>query len=745
VSEKVANVEAIVARQRADLIAYLTRVKNLCAPTQDLVFMHSEAGVGSGLEAASSDRLAAMARNGQVDGLAELLANLPTAQQQAAVATLARWSGSFALAPERQNALTVLLAAAAAVEELDAARTAQVAGAVLAAPGELPPGALGDTVRLAARCRAGQRLQLVAGLKARNDVVGDAAARAALIANFPSFEDANDLYGVAAAMAIGNRDEAATLEILDLPEADQEKLLKLAEPTVIGWIEAAKNKAENPPEGEEPGDTSSVNNWLLPALTALEGSKAVLLCFVAWLLKAGNAASDQAVEERLDRLQPVTDPQLSALMLERMRVRPLAVRAAWLEAIDPAAIDHLAAAHLDAAARQLWVERTTGDYDADDFAEALEGVSTLARPLAPEQREFPNLDAEIASSTEAPMQDDASAEARLRLSAAAAEFVDHELADTTKTADRFILSTKGAMEVLSPGQLDQLAQTRAAAREFLADWLEDASAPALQALREAATQSPENQLDATKAEALLRATGRVAELADERVETPLTPEAIGILSRDYGDGADRAVEAWLSYFADDGELWSVLGPSWERSLSPDLRQAFAKDVKGLSKEKRQNLAEAAIDRSLSEHPPPPDNWEAVALRELGGGWIVRALGARRPEDGDLERWRKLLEIARQRTLGPRAKPLVAPNLLRPLIEIGTDDAVELALDNLGLTGRQSAEQMLKEVKLGAPQQAMAEEKLKDLGWRKSGLSGFFQALTGGGDGAAASDEGDEDD
>src|SRR6478735_10878473 len=172
--EKEANVDAIIARQRADLIAYLTRVKNLRAPTQDLVFMHSEAGVGSGLEAASSDRLATMAKNGQVDGLADLLANLPPAQQQAAVATLARWSGSFSLAPERQNALIVLLAAAAAVEELDAARTAQVAGAVLAAPGELPPGALGDTVRLAARCRAGQRRQLVAGLKARTDVVEDA-------------------------------------------------------------------------------------------------------------------------------------------------------------------------------------------------------------------------------------------------------------------------------------------------------------------------------------------------------------------------------------------------------------------------------------------------------------------------------------------------------------------------------------------------------------------------------------------
>lgn len=38
---------------------------------------------------------------------------------------------------------------------------------------------------------------------------------------------------------------------------------------------------------------------------------------------------------------------------------------------------------------------------------------------------------------------------------------------------------------------------------------------------------------------------------------------------------------------------------------------------------------------------------------------------------------------------------------------------------------------MKEVELSVAQQVMAEEKLKDLGWRKSGLSGFFRALTGG--------------
>lgn len=333
------------------------------------------------------------------------------------------------------------------------------------------------------------------------------------------------------------------------------------------------------------------------------------------------------------------------------------------------------------------------------------------------------------------------AEDRLAVSSAAEEFVEQELADITRCADRFIASVAGAMAPLTPGALDQLPGLRSASRRLQEDWLGDASPSALSALSAAALQDDSAPLDATKAEALLRARGRAADLAEEEPEPPIAPEAIGSLARDYGDDADGAVEAWLIYFAGEGQLWSVLGPSWGRALSPCMRKAFAEYVKGISKEEHQSLAEAAIDRSLSEGPPPADSWEAIAFRGLSGGWLVRALGSRRPSDGDLERWRALLEIARQRTLGPRAKPLVASELLRPLIEGGTDEAVELALDNLGLTGRRAAEEMLKEVQLGAAQQAMAEKKLKDMGWRKNVLSGIFHALTGGEDDG---DDGEEE-
>lgn len=725
------GIEAIIAQQRADLVGYLARVKGLKAPTRDLVFMHSEAGVASGLEAATSERLAVMARNGQTEGLSELLASLPSDQQVAAVENLARWAGTFALQPERENAIPVLLAATAAVPELPPDATALVAQALLSAPGEPPPGALRDIVVLAERCRGDQRRRLIAKLSSRRDLTDDGSARAALISGFPALENADQLYGVAAAMAIGHRDEDSLRRLVELEDGAQERLLRLADPTISGWLREAREKAENPPEGEEPGTTEAVNDWLVFAFTVTEGSRPAQTRIAAWLLHAGNSAADLEIEGRLQPLAPISDPDLLRLVLERMRWQAAERRGAWLEAVDAAAIDTDAAEGIDAGAAQLWSERIAPEADTEVQAPLLERLGELAQALPSEERSFPQLEAVIDGTCEAAMDSEPVAEERLAISKATEEFVEQELADTTRAADRFIASAAAAMGPLPPGELGQFPTLRSAASQLQADWLKDASSAALEQLRAAARQDDSAPLDATKAEALMRSTGRLAELTEEEAEPPLRGEAIGILARDFGEEADGVVEAWLEYFAAEEEIWAVLGPSWRRALSPGVRQAFSDVAKALSKEEGQHLVESAIEASLTEGAPPADNWEAVALREVNGGWLVRALAARQPEDGDLERWRVLLEIARQRTLSSRAKPLVASELLQPLIELGSDAAVELALDNLGLTGRRSAEEMLGEVRLNENQQAMAQERVKNLGWRKGVLSGIFQAFTGG--------------
>ena len=721
------GIDAIVAQQRLDLVAYLTRVRNLPPPTRDLVFMHSEAGVASGLEAASSDRLAAMARNGQTEGLSELFGKLPASQQEAAVATLARWSGIFALAPERKNAVTVLLAAVSAVGELSAETTALVSGAVLSSPGDLPASALGDMVRLARRSRPLQRRQLVAKLKERDDIIKDSSARAALIGSFPEFDNADNLYGRAMAMAIGQIDKDATKELLTLPETEQSRLLELADPTVQGWIQAAREKANNPPEGEEPGTTASVNGWLLPALQTLEGSASAVTKFAIWLLRAGNPESNTEVQNRLNLLAPVNHAELLRLMLQRMQTLPRADRETWIEAVDASAIDADGVTALDSAAKQVWSERIAAEANPTDFDKILRSLADLAKELPLGKRNFPEVDAAIEEASQAPMQDDAAAQERLLISTAAKEFVNHELADATSCADRFVANAASAMPGLPVGALDQLPEVRFAVRQLLDGWLAAASPAALQSLRGAATQEPKVQLDATKAEALLRASGRLRELGEE-VSSPVEAVAIGELGRDAGEGADGALQAWLAYFDDDG-LWNVLAPLWETPISPAVRQDFETAAKQLPKPQHQELAEAAFDQTLSASAPPAANWEAIALRELSGTWVVKALSDRKPGD-DLERWRVLLEIARQRVLAGKAKAMAAEELLKPLATLGVDPALDLALDNLELAEKGSVEEMLEGLELTPHQARLVEDKIKQLGWKKSGISKFLRSLIG---------------
>ncbi len=430
-------------------------------------------------------------------------------------------------------------------------------------------------VRLARRCRPPQRRQLVTKLKERNDVVKDPSARAALVASFPEFSNADNLYGVAMAMAIGQIDREATKELLTLPESEQAKLLKLAEPTVQSWIDTAKEKADNPPEGEEPENTASVNAWLLPALQVLEDSAVAVTRLAVWLLRAGNPQSDTEVQSRLNLLAPVRDPELLRLILQRMRTVPLGDREAWLDAIDPSAVDTDAVAELDATARQVCSERMAPEADPASFSGILDHLAAFAKELPVEERSFPRVDAAIGEATQSPMDSEGAAQEFLRISAAANEFVDHELADTTQCADRFIAGAASAIPGLPIGELDQLPQLRSAVSQLLDDWLVDASPAALQALREAWQLNPEAPLDATKAEALLGATGRLRKQGEE-ISPPLDATAIGELGREHGEGqpTGRSSPGWLSSTTTDSGPCSRQcgGPKSHRQYGKDSRQ-----------------------------------------------------------------------------------------------------------------------------------------------------------------------------
>ncbi len=121
--------------------------------------------------------------------------------------------------------------------------------------------------------------------------------------------------------------------------------------------------------------------------------------------------------------------------------------------------------------------------------------------------------------------------------------------------------------------------------------------------------------------------------------------------------------------------------------------------------------------------------------------MVKALAERKPGE-DLERWRILLEIARQRVLSGKAKTLAAKRLLQPLAALDSESAFELALDNLELASKDSGEEMLAGLSLTGDQARLVEAKVRQLGWKKSAISRLLGSVLGS-DGESAKDERDE--
>lgn len=721
----------IAERNRKNLIAYLSRVQNLPAPTRDLIFLHSEAGVGASIEPATVDRLADMARNGQTEGLDDLLEGLPIETKEEIVATLARWTEDFALTLERENAVRVLVAVAAAVEA-GPQTTALAAGAILASPGPLPAGALADTVRFTQRCRIVQRRQLLAAFRDRDDLFDESRTRAALIAAFKDFADDEDLAGSALSVAITEGDERSISALMALDEESQARVLALADSNVREWIDSGLSESTDG-EGAEQSEEGSgkpaeaMIEGLGTMLEAVISSRAAASKFASWLLRIGQPEADSRVAAHFDALAPVSEVTLATLLLTRAVEQSLESRIDWLRVLKAQGLGEEAVEPFDALVRQAWVECSGPDGDENQRSEYLALLAQIRSGIGEEQP-LPQSEMAIAESLSAPMQDDESAERRKVLSNLAAQFVAEGLVARTACADALIGACASAVEVLPPGDVAHLPRLRDVVRELLDEWVTEAGPTALRGLEQAATQVPDAALDPTKADALLRS---VCELSDkgEEATTTISAAQVGGLGHDYGDAAVGALSTWLGCFNEDSQLWLVVEPMWGTAIAPGLRGELAGAARRVSEEHRRALVEAAVGASIERGASPSENWEAVGLRYVKSGWLISLLSARVPESTEeLEQWRRLLEICRQRAPGARSHSALASKLLKPLAQIGSDEAVNLMLEHLGLLGRKNAEELLGELKLSSDQKNRAEERLRDLGFKKSTIRSVIDSI-----------------
>jgi hypothetical protein len=726
----VSGADEVAAGHRRNLIAYLSRVQGLPPPTRDLIFLHSEAGVAANIEPATVDRLAEMARNGQTEGLEALLEELPAETKEEILATLARWSEEFALQTEKENAIRVLIAAAALVEA-GAQTTALAAGAILASPGPLPGGALADTVRFTQRCGAIQRRALLGAFRDRDDLFEDAGTRAALVGAFEDFGDDEDLAAKALSVAIGENDQAAITVLIGLGAEGQARLLQGAGEGVKEWIDselAPPAEGEEQAEGELGARQERVAALLGAGLDLAAASRPAASAFAAWLLYLDDAEADARVDAHLDGLAPVSAPDLAERFLARALYRPQAGRGRWLTALDPEAIESSMAERLDALAHQAWGELSDPE-SADPDEAYLQLLGNLAAGLG-ENAELPQAREAIVAALGAPMQDDEAAERRRTLAELATRFAAEGLVEHSDCADALVGACASAMEPLQPGDVAQLPGLRLIVSELLGDWLDEAGVEARRGLEAAATQVPDATLDPTKVNALLRSVCALGARGEEATTT-ITAAQVGALGRDYGDAAGGAVSAWLDCFTGDSELWPLVEPMWGTAISPELRGKLAAAAEAATEERRRALVKSAVDAALAGGSPSSENWEAVGLRYVKSGWLITLLAERIPASAEeLEQWRRLLDVCRQRAPGSRSRSALASKLLKPLAQIGSDEAVNLMLEHLGMLGRKSAEELLAELRLSSEQKNRAEQRLKDLGFKKSAIRGVLDGIRG---------------
>lgn len=717
-----AGTRRTVARQRQDLIAYLTRVQNLPLPTRDLIFLHSEAGAGAEIEATTVDRLALMARNGQTDELDETFSDLPERTQEAAIVTLAMWVDSFPLALERANAVKVLLAAVRVVTSLSPETTARAAGAVLAAPGDLPTAVLADIVALARRSEAPQRQQLVDKLATRTDLTDSPGVRQALISAAGELPTHDRLSGKALVRSIREQDESAMQTVLLLEQDLQSSVLEQGDTDVDRWIAESVVDEGGDAEGTEAEhpDSSDVRQKLAWAMDQVEASPAACSRIASWLLGLENPDADDAVNRHLDSIRPVEDEELATRMLARAPSRPRDEREIWLAAMSPNSLGDDGASGLDGVAQVVWTEMAAEDAESERYTATLDQLARLRdRATGSDTR---RTQAAIAETLSQPMADDAQAWLLLRASKLATEFVMKGLADSASCANALVRSCTSVIQGLPIGAPAEHPELRQAVSATLDEWVASTSVDGLAALRDAASQAPDEALDPTRAEALLVAAGKLKEDGGEQV-SPVSPGALGNLANALGEGAAPAIVAWTRYFAADAQLWSVVAPMWADTIPPSIRRPLGEAAKRLSEAERQAVAESAVDQTLTTELPPPDNWEAIGFRDVKARWVVEALAKRIPEDSDdLDRWRRLLEICRQRAPGDRAKEAIARELLQPLAQHGSDDAVDLVLDHLELVGRKHSEILLNGLSLTTEQTRRLDAKLTELGWKKGALA-----------------------
>jgi len=543
-----------------------------------------------------------------------------------------------------------------------------------------------------------------------------------------------------------------------LPTDDVRDLMRdVADP-----LKAASDAHYTAAEAQEKGEPFEEDDLLTPppdeALTTvfdevtgdageLSGQRRELsLELVRLMLILDHMKYRSAVVERLHRLAPIGDSDLSSRILAAVMRRFPREWSNWLNPLDVAAIsgDEGLQQAVDSAAAALWNKLLDDEPPSDEDVDA--AVAALARCAA-------NVDvrkkvtAAVRTILAAPYNSDELVASQNRALEQAAKFANAGIIDRRWLADIELTAAEQTLRSdPPPPAAPQPGVPPNTAAPAQATTTTDVPGAILSRVRAAADLASPGELkeviaaiaegrwlsEAARADTQLLAASR-AKTGGAEIGSPVAVEQLHALVPHLGDAerelVDESFSLAIAHFAEGPDAaWHLVEPLVDDELPPRTRNALSEFAQRLSGPDRFALIEQALQRVIT-HPVDRSFFEAARLSESSAETVAKRLGEPFSQANDEAGWRGVLNVWQQ--LGPiaeAAQQRLVDEVYVPLIEKG-DAGLDLAVSYFRLVSdvhgvRPRVTAAFEKAAHVEEQQRRVDERLLEGNWKRKSLFGF---------------------
>lgn len=724
---------AVVHEQAQQLVRYLRKAAHVEGPGADLLYLQS-AGADTDLDPAEAEGLARAAIDGDTAVVLELVAALEDANRKRdALRVLSDVVREEHVGVEGRNVVSVLLQS---IERSDVALDDVADRIADAVAGHLSKYRLApeDLRGALALSRASSRAvgEVLKGAVLDHEQTYERAAIAVeVLAVAPTvLAERGAQVARATTVAILQEPEAAASQLKALSDADTQRLLQNAREALVAPAEA------HFAAGDEEADASArldmpPDDALGRLFDACVGGPTALKEAVASLmLDVDHQDMRLAVERRLDHLAPVQDAGLTRRLLRSTSRRPVPDWGTWLAAVDPAAVNALdddAGSLVGALALRLWTVLRGDDPPSDEqAATASVALKRLTDAGVPVERD--SVQRALAAALEEPADTNGAVAARNAALTLAGRFVEMGVLDAQSVADA---SLSSCVVMMKAAALTTPAAGRSEVPGALVKWTEAAAVGASREPLERAVEAAHgsNRLDSYQ-QARVRLTAAAAiRMDDASYTSPESPDSLRELVAGMEEDSDgrAALTTWLGAFdPQPREVWHVLEPLAGDALPAGIADALRGYSERLDAGERFELADEALNRSLTE-PVDASFLTAALFSEVDSRRVVPRL---------LELWSSAKDDDERRTVlnlwrayspsGEVSRRRLVESIYLPLAVSGPA-GFNLAIEFFGLVStppsgtKKRIREALKSAATNEERRRRLEARLLEAKWSERGL------------------------